>query len=129
MNFVTQYRINSITADFQHQLHSNKLMYNWSVETGFFNPLANMGETHPMRAVGATYDTLFVLMSLNKENIDVDCDERPHGFKILFHSPDEFPLFGHHKPYHIGLHQQLRAHIKPQITQTATHLRNVKPQR
>lgn len=88
-----------------------------------------MGETYPMRAVGATYETLFVLLSLSKDNIDKDCDERPHGYKILFHSPDEFPLFAHQKFYHIGLNQILKAYIKPKITQTATHLRNVKPQR
>lgn len=83
-----------------------------------------------MRALEVSYETLlFVFLSLSKDNIDMDCDERPHGFKILFHSPDEFPLFEHHKFYLIGLNQMLKVYIKPKITQTATHLRNVKPQR
>lgn len=94
-----------------------------------FNPLASMGENYPIRAIGATYETLNVILSLSKDNIDMDCDERPHGFKILFHSPDEFPLFGHNKFYHIGLNQMVKAYIKPKITQASTHLRNIKPQR
>lgn len=104
-------------------------MHNWNVETGFFNPLASMGETYPMRTVGTSFGKLFVLLSLRKDNIDMDCDERPHGFKILFHSPDEFPLFAHQKFYHVGLNQMLKAYIKPHITHTAIHLRNVKPHR
>ncbi|KAL9702254.1 hypothetical protein quinque_005772 [Culex quinquefasciatus] len=97
---------------------------NWTLENGYApgTPFT----THPLRASGYASRLRLNLASF-KSNVEAHCAEE-QGFKVVLHSPDEYPLpFA--KYVLLSLDRDINIAIRPQILTTSKELASYSPAR
>lgn len=83
----------------------------------------------PVRVLGAGARAgLFVLMTLNKTDLDYICRGPVQGFKILLHTPGEIPQVSK-QYFRVPLNQEVVVSVKPNMITTSEGLRHYAPSR
>lgn len=113
-----------VLHDQYEYLSETRTAVNWSMENGYAP--GTPFETYPLRGTGYALPLQF---ELERDTRDMEeyCTGR-HRFKIILHSPDEYPLpFAKHLM--ISLDQDVEIAIRPEILVTSENLLSYSPNR
>lgn len=109
--------------DYYTSLHSSS---NWSLDEGY-KPEAEL-RTYPSRVYGSGFEAgLYMQLRMPKSYDEYHCREAL-GFKVLLHSPAEFPVISR-KFFRLTYNHEVTIALKPQITSIAKSLSNYEPSR
>ncbi|KAL1396786.1 hypothetical protein pipiens_010269 [Culex pipiens pipiens] len=98
----------------------------WTQESGY-SAQANLS-AYPFRTLGSGIGAgLFLLLRTDDEDIDYICRGPVQGFKVLFHSPADYPQISK-KFFHIPMEAAVSIAIKPQMITTNPRLRDYTPE-
>ncbi|XP_055527902.1 pickpocket protein 28-like [Wyeomyia smithii] len=99
----------------------------WTLEQGY-SPKANL-DSYPHRSVGAGYAAgISLILQIEDENLEYICSGPVQGFKILLHSPADYPQISK-KFVHVPMNQDVTIAVKPQMTTTTRSLESYTPER
>ena len=85
-------------------------------------------DVYPERILGAGLKAgMFLLLSVNKSDIDYRCKGFSQGFKLILHSPTDIPRFSK-QFYRVGMKREVSFSVKPHVVRTSKNLHNYKPE-
>ncbi|XP_050098493.1 pickpocket protein 28-like [Anopheles aquasalis] len=117
-------RVDKLHSDYEY-ISEKRQAPLWSLENGYSEKTDT--DAYPERVLGAGFRSgLVILLNLFEQDMDFICRSGVQGFKILLHSPDEFPQMSK-QFFRVPLHQQVTFSVKPQLTSTSNSLRGYTP--
>lgn len=101
----------------------------WSLESGYEPTIDVEPRVYPYRVFGAGARAgLFILLRLYEQNLDYICKGPVQGFKVLLHTPGEFPQVSK-QYFRVPLLQEVLVAVKPNMITTSNGLLDYHPNR
>ncbi|XP_055591069.1 pickpocket protein 28-like [Uranotaenia lowii] len=120
------FRMGNLHTDHSYSKESRSSS-NWSLEKGYGKCLRN--QTYPFRSVGSGVSAgIDIGLLTNLSNLEYLCRGPLQSFKLLLHSPDDYPLMSK-KYIRIPIDQDVMIAVKPQMITTASSLHDYTPER
>lgn len=95
-------------------------------QIGLWTDIKHMILIYPKLILGAGLKAgMFLLLSVNKSDIEYRCKGFSQGFKLILHSPTDIPRFYKHF-YRIGMKREVSFSVKPHVIRTSKNLYNYK---
>lgn len=114
-----------VSKDFLQRNRNEKSK--WCLESGYEQTVDI--EPYPHRVFGAGARAgLFILLRIYDNNLDYICKGPVQGFKILLHSPAEFPQLSK-QYFRVPLLQEVLVSVKPNMMTTSGGLLDYNPNR
>jgi amiloride-sensitive sodium channel len=112
----------SLADDFR--LHNHGSLSTWSLEKGYMN---SEKSSYPYRTStpGLDFSLDFHLM-LNESDFDYTCRDAGQGFKVVLHSPADFPVVSK-SFFRVPMDQEVLVSVRPNLVTTSAGLRRHSP--
>ncbi|CAH2105174.1 unnamed protein product [Euphydryas editha] len=114
-------RVENLNTDYNYLEPSNK-SHTWTLENGY-SPKTPL-ETYPHRGPGHGENTgLILILKVTNQDCDFLCSGPTQGFKILLHSPAEFPRLSQ-QFFRVPLGRDISVAVTPKMMTTSEGLSN-----
>lgn len=86
-------------------------------------------DTYPIRVLGSgVKDGVYIKLKMHKKDLDYACKKDTSGFRLVLHTPDEFPQPGS-QFYQISFNTMSMINVQPKVMSTADEMRHYTPEK